>query len=241
MRLPQLGSDPRAPFPPAGMAQRSPNGLLAWGGDLSPTRLMNAYRSGIFPWYSEDDPILWWSPDPRTVFDTGRLHLSRRLRRSLRKSGWTVRADVAFAAVLDACANTPRPGQSGTWILPDMQQAYLLLHRLGFAHSIEVYEEDQLIGGVYGVDAGPVFCGESMFSRRSGASSLALAALCRQLSESGVGWLDAQMHTAHLASLGAIELRRDDYLARLSAPHAQPPASGSWSTRFGHRDARDFT
>ncbi len=217
MRLPQLDRDPAAPFPPAGNARREPNGLLAWGGDLSPTRLMNAYRAGIFPWYSQGDPILWWSPDPRSVFDTTALHLSRRFRRSLRQSRWTIAADCAFADVVQSCASVPRHGQSGTWILPEMASAYVALHGLGHAHSVEVYDGGRLIGGVYGVDAGPVFCGESMFSRESGASKLALAVLCRLLDERGVRWLDTQMHTPHLASLGARQMRRNDYLALLTS------------------------
>ncbi len=226
MHLPRLDPDPAAPFPPAERARTEPDGLLAWGGDLSPQRLMNAYRHGIFPWFSEGDPILWWSPDPRTVFDTGALHLSRRFRRELRRLEWELRLDSAFSNVVAACADTPRPGQNGTWITAPMRQAYQQLHQLGHAHSLEVFENGTLVGGIYGVMAGNVFCGESMFSHRSGASKLALAALCRLLHDHGTGWLDAQMHTPHLATLGARQLARRDYLAILRQPDpsgALPP------------------
>lgn len=233
MHLPPLDPDPAAPFPPAEHALAEPNGLLAWGGDLSPQRLMNAYRHGIFPWFSEDDPILWWSPDPRTVFDTGALHLSRRFRRELRRLDWELRLDSAFAQVVTACAETPRPGQNGTWITAAMRDAYLQLHRSGHAHSLEVYEHGVLVGGIYGVMAGPVFCGESMFSLRSGASKVALAALCRLLHNHGIGWLDAQMHTPHLATLGAQQIARREYLAILRRPLPSDPLPiGSWHGRL---------
>ncbi len=233
MHLPPLDPDPAAPFPPAEHALREPNGLLAWGGDLSPQRLMNAYRHGIFPWFSEDDPILWWSPDPRTVFDTGALHLSRRFRRELRRLDWELRLDSAFAQVVTACAETPRPGQNGTWITAAMRDAYLQLHRSGHAHSLEVYEHGVLVGGIYGVMAGAVFCGESMFSLRSGASKVALAALCRLLHDHGIGWLDAQMHTPHLATLGAQQIARCEYLAILRRPLPTDTLPiGSWHGRL---------
>jgi len=238
--LPQLDPDPTAPFPPVERALRRPNGLLAWGGDLSPARLMSAYRSGVFPWYSAGDPILWWSPEPRTGFDTEALHLARRFRRELRRSTWTIRADSAFAAVVAACAHAPRPRQDGTWILPEMQRAYVELHRLGHAHSVEVYDGERLVGGIYGVDAGPVFCGESMFSAESGGSKVALAALCRLLSAAGVRWLDAQMHTAHLASLGARSIPRRDYLARLSDPATSLLPRGAWQALCQGWSARDL-
>lgn len=239
MHLPRLDPDPTTPFPPPESARRQPDGLLAWGGDLSPTRLMRAYRSGIFPWYSQGDPILWWSPDPRTVFDTGELHLSRRFRRSLRHSDWAIHADRDFAGVVEACASTPRRGQDGTWILPEMARAYVELHRLGHAHSVEVYAGERLVGGIYGVDAGPVFCGESMFSRQSGASRLALAALCRLLAERGVRWLDAQMHTPHLAALGARQIRRSEYLSCL-ADREPSSSSADWPEHCRNRVAADF-
>lgn len=228
MRLPCLGSSPDAPFPSADRALEQPNGLLAFGGDLSVARLMNAYRQGIFPWYNEGQPILWWSPDPRAVFDTHDVHLSRSLRRRLRACHWTIHADRNFEAVLDFCASVPRAGQAGTWIVPGMKRAYLGLAHAGFAHSVEVYDRERLIGGVYGVDVGPVFCGESMFSLESGASTLALAALCRLLDQHGVRWLDAQMSTTHLQSLGVRCVSRSRYLAMLSEARTGPLPRASW-------------
>ena len=240
MYLPRLDAHPDAPFPPAESARREPDGLLAFGGDLSPRRLMNAYRQGIFPWYSEGDPILWWSPDPRTVFDTTNLHLSRRFRRQLRNSPWRIGVDEDFAAVVAACASIPREDQGGTWILPEMQAAYCELHRLGHAHSVAVYDDTRLVGGIYGVHAGTVFCGESMFSRESGGSKLALAALCRLLASHGVHWLDAQMHTPHLASMGALPMSRHAYLRALSEPGASHLPQGDWSQLLPDARAPDF-
>src|SRR5690554_5000788 len=159
-RPPLLSPDPQAPFPPAGSALREPDGLLAIGGDLSPARLLNAYRHGIFPWYSQGQPILWWSPDPRMLFRSDGVRLSRRFRRSLRRSGWELRADTAFAHVVDACATAPRRGQDGTWITRPMREAYLELHRLGHAHSVEVFDGPDLAGGIYGVAVGRMFFGE---------------------------------------------------------------------------------
>ena len=165
-----LSSDPHAPFPPADSAMQEPDGLLAIGGDLSLPRLLNAYRHGIFPWFSPGQPPLWWSPDPRMVFATDGVRLSSRFRRGLRHSPWEVRADTAFEQVITACAKAPRPGQHGTWITSGMRQAYIDLHRHGHAHSVEVFEGDALVGGIYGVAIGRMFFGESMFSGRSGGS-----------------------------------------------------------------------
>lgn len=240
MYLPRLDADPAAPFPPATSARQHPNGLMACGGDLCPTRLMNAYRQGIFPWYSAGEPILWWSPDPRAVFDTQALHLSRRLRRQLRQCSWTLHADSDFSAVVAACATAPRNGPQGTWILPEMQAAYERLHQLGFAHSFEVYDGTRLVGGVYGVLAGPVFCGESMFGHASGASKLALAALCRLLAQHGVRWLDAQMRTEHLDSLGVRQMTREAYLRKLTAPSPHDLPQTSWETVMPRWVAADF-
>ncbi len=217
LRLPRLSDDQNAPFPSPHLALRQPDGLLAWGGDLSPMRLIHAYRSGVFPWYSEGDPLLWWSPDPRTVFDTDALHLSRRFHRWLRHCNWKVFADRDFDAVISHCATMPRHGQGGTWILPEMMDAYSTLHRLDIAHSVEVYDEgDELVGGIYGVAVPGTFCGESMFSRKSGGSKVALAALCRLLHERGVQLLDAQLHNPHLASLGSRSMPRSTYLEHLA-------------------------
>lgn len=200
---------------------------------------MNAYRHGIFPWFSEGDPILWWSPDPRTVFDTAALHLSRRFRRQMRQCDWTIRVDEDFDVVIAACANTPRQDQNGTWILPPMQAAYAQLHRAGHAHCVAVFDGTRLVGGIYGVHAGPVFCGESMFSHASGGSKIALAALCRLLADHGVRWLDAQMHTPHLASLGAVQMPRQDYLKTLAAPDAGRLPHTRWNRLLPEIPARD--
>ncbi len=233
-----LADDPHAPFPPAERALRRPDGLLAVGGDLSPVRLLAAYRHGIFPWYSEGQPILWWSPDPRTVFRTEAVRLSSRFRRSLRASRWQVRADTAFDAVVAACATIPRAGQHGTWILPAMRQAYARLHRLGHAHSVEAFDADgTLAGGVYGVAVGRMFFGESMFSARPGGSKVALAALAQRLA--GWGWplIDAQIDNPHLRSLGAESWPRSRFLAEAGRLAAEPAREGSWSAAFGVLDA----
>lgn len=230
--LPRLGRDPRSPFPDVALALREPNGLLAFGGDLHPERLLAAYRAGIFPWYSAGEPILWWSPDPRAVFDTQAFALPRRLRRELRRRAWTIVADGDFAAVIDACAKAPRPGQRGTWITPPMRAAYLELHRLGHAHCVEVRDGERLAGGIYGVMAGGVFAGESMFSAETGGSKVALAALCRGLADWGVAVLDAQVENPHLASLGALPMPRADYLRWLQRPPPTAAAPGSWMSRF---------
>ena len=233
MRLPVLDADPAAPFPPASSALREPDGLLAMGGDLSPARLLNAYRHGIFPWFSHGQPILWWCPDPRMVFRTDGVHLSSRFRRSLRHSPWRVRCDTAFAEVIAACARIPRAGQDGTWITPAMQEAYLELHRLGHAHSVEVFDGAHLVGGIYGVAIGRMFFGESMFSGRPGGSKVALAALARRLHDWGWPLVDAQVENAHLLTLGAEAWPRPEFLRRMAELAALPAASGPWTVRFG--------
>jgi leucyl/phenylalanyl-tRNA--protein transferase len=240
IRLPRLGPDPTSPFPSPQRALRDPNGLLAFGGGLEPERLLLAYRQGIFPWYSAGEPILWWSPDPRTCFETATFRLPGRLRRELKHRAWRITADHAFDAVVLACASIPRRGQHGTWITPEMRLAYGELHQLGHAHSVEVWEGEQLVGGIYGVAAGSVFGGESMFSARSGASKVALAALCRALAGWGIDLLDAQVPNPHLASLGAIEMPRTRYLRRLQRPAPSAPAAGSWMNRFTPLDAADL-
>lgn len=231
--IPRLGIDPGAPFPPAHHALAEPAGLLAFGGDLSPRRLLNAYRAGIFPWYSAGQPILWWSPDPRLVFRTDRVHLSRRFRRALRASGWVVRADTAFEQVLGACATLPRPGQDGTWITAEMARAYAVLHRLGHAHSVEVYAGERLVGGIYGIAIGRMFFGESMFSAESGGSKVALAALAARLRTWGWPLVDAQVENPHLRSLGAERVPRDEFLATVAWLVDLPAPAGAWSEAFG--------
>ena len=215
-------------FPPLATALSEPNGLLAVGGDLAPERLLAAYRRGIFPWYSPGEPILWWSPDPRMVLFPAEFKVSRSLGRTLRRGGYEVRLDTAFARVIAACAQTPRRGQHGTWIVPEMQAAYRRLHELGLAHSVETWVDGELVGGLYGIALGRMFYGESMLSWRSDASKIAVAHLARYLERLGFGMVDCQMHTAHLASLGAREIPRDDFIARLDALVAAGPAPGPW-------------
>lgn len=233
-RLPSLlPDDPAAPFPPVDEALRQPDGLLAVGGDLSPTRLLNAYRHGIFPWYSAGQPILWWSPDPRTVFRTGHVHLSSRFLRDLRRSRWIVRADTDFAGVIEGCATTPRRGQRGTWITRDMRAAYRRLHSLGHAHSVEVFDGDRLVGGIYGVGVGRMFFGESMFSAASGGSKVALAALAWHLHHWGWPLIDAQVENDHLLRLGAEQWPRAGFVERLSGLCDAPGLVGPWTERVG--------
>ena len=224
--------DPRA-FPDVRQALRHPNGLLAAGGDLSPERLISAYRRGIFPWYSAGDPILWWSPDPRTVLFPGRIHLSRTLRKRLRRRVLGVSMDRAFGRVIRACS-APRDADGGTWIVPEMLRAYETLHRLGFAHSVEVWQDGALAGGLYGVAIGGVFYGESMFSRADDASKVALVHLCRRLEDWGFGLIDCQMRTEHLLSLGAVEVRRSRFSALLDQFCPLPGRRGTWDDGAVH-------
>jgi leucyl/phenylalanyl-tRNA--protein transferase len=211
-------------FPDTDLAETDPNGLLAIGGDLLPTRLLTAYRNGIFPWYSAGQPILWWSPAPRMVLFPDEFHVSRSLRRTLRRSGYRLSVDTAFEAVIHACAG-PRADQDGTWLVPEMIEAYLELHRAGHAHSFEVWLADELIGGLYGLAIGQAFFGESMFSRRSDASKIALALLVDIAAMQPYRIIDCQVYTDHLASLGAREIPRAEFrqvlAATLDAP-AQP-------------------
>lgn len=227
--IPWLHAD--TPFPPVAQALKEPNGLLAGGGDLSPQRLLAAYRRGIFPWYSPGEPILWWSPDPRMVLFPDEFRITRSLAKTLRNADYRVKLDSAFAQVIAACAATPRPGQDGTWITAEMQQAYLRLHALDHAHSVETWRDGRLVGGLYGVSIGRAFCGESMFSHATDASKIALAHLCRYLARREFGIIDCQMETAHLTSLGARPIPRDDYLVRVASLAVQGDAShapGRW-------------
>jgi len=210
--IPILGRDCR--FPPASQALAQPNGLLAAGGDLSAERLLDAYRNGIFPWFSPGDPILWWSPDPRMVLFPADFKLTASLRKTLKKLEFQVRTDSAFEQVMRSCA-APREGESGTWIVEEMIDAYMKLHRLGYAHSIEIWMKGELVGGLYGVAIGKIFFGESMFSRRTDGSKIAFAHMSRQLERWGFGMIDCQMYTSHLASLGAREIPRAEFIARL--------------------------
>lgn len=211
--IPWLDQD--SPFPPLEQALVEPNGLLCAGGDLSPQRILAAYRRGIFPWFSAGQPILWWSPNPRMVLLPREFKIARSLRRVLRAGAYEVRLDSAFAQVIAACAETPRAGQAGTWITQEMQAAYRRLFALGYAHSVETWMNGQLVGGLYGLAIGRMFYGESMFSRCSDASKIALAHLVRFLEAHEFGMIDCQMNTTHLASLGAREIPRGDFIGRL--------------------------
>lgn len=192
----------------------SEEGVVAYGGDLSPSRLMLAYRSGIFPWYSAKDPILWWSPDPRLILELDDFKLARSLRKKI--PHFEVRFDTAFSQVIRECSTAPRQGQNGSWIVPEMIEAYEELHALGYAHSVEAYQEGILVGGLYGVSVGGVFCGESMFAKVSDASKVAFAVLVNRLWEWGYDFIDCQVPTNHLKSLGAKEVSRKEFLFRLS-------------------------
>lgn len=229
MRLPWL--DPQnddQPFPPLDRALTEPDGLLAAGGNLSPRRLLRAYRMGIFPWYSPGQPILWWSPDPRLVLFPEQINITRSLRKTLKKQPFTVTADTAFAAVIAACA-APRADQdAGTWITPQMHRAYCRLHRLGHAHSIEVWHAGALVGGLYGVAIGQIFFGESMFSTLSDASKTALAGLALQWRRWGCALIDCQVHTEHLARMGAVNIPRTDFMRLLERYCALPGPEGTW-------------
>lgn len=211
------------------MARADMGGLLAVGADLSPARILVAYRHGIFPWGTVERQPLWYSPDPRMVLFPWEFRLTASLRKTLRARRYEVRLDSDFAAVIGACATAPRPGQDGTWISPDMMDAYIRLHELGWAHSVEVYAEGNLTGGLYGLGIGRMFYGESMFSRRSNASKIAFAHLVRYLLAHDFGMVDCQMRTEHLASLGGREIPRDDFLARLQALIRPEQRRGRWA------------
>jgi leucyl/phenylalanyl-tRNA--protein transferase len=213
-------------FPPPDYADAS--GLLAVGGDLSCERLLEAYRLGIFPWYSDDQPILWWSPDPRLVLRLDEFMVSRSLRQTLKKDVFKVTFDRAFEEVIRGCASAPRQGQRGTWITKEMQEAYIELHGLGFAHSVETWWGEELAGGLYGVSLGKAFFGESMFHRRTDASKVALAVLVETLQTWGFHFIDAQMTTEHLLRFGAAEMPRRVFLKRLQSALRHPTKRGKW-------------
>jgi leucyl/phenylalanyl-tRNA--protein transferase len=223
-----LDKKPGAPFPDVSLAEREPNGLLAVGGDLSPQRIINAYLQGIFPWFSEGEPILWWSPDPRTVLFPEQIKTSRSLRKTLKKQLFSVSFDRDFQSVINACAQ-PRDNSPGTWLLPEMIEAYHQQHELGLAHSVEVWQDERLVGGLYGMAIGGVFFGESMFSRVPDSSKIALVHLSRTLQAWGFKLIDCQVYTQHLASLGAKEIPRETFRRYLSQWCGLPGRPGSWS------------
>ncbi|HKE87679.1 MAG TPA: leucyl/phenylalanyl-tRNA--protein transferase [Vicinamibacterales bacterium] len=223
--IPFLDADD--PFPPVDLALRDPNGLLAAGADLSPARLIDAYGKGIFPWFNEEDPVLWWSPDPRMVLHVGEVRVSRSLKRAIRSNRFLVTADTAFAAVVAGCAE-PRRDQRGTWITGEMAEAYARLFDMGIAHSVETWVAGELAGGLYGVALGRMFFGESMFSRRSDASKVALVFLARQLARWRFQLIDCQMSTGHLASLGACEITRGEFLRLVRQLVREPAVPSPW-------------
>ena len=213
-------------FPSAELAEK--DGLLAIGGDLSPLRLLNAYANGIFPWYNEDEPILWWSLDPRLIIRPGEMKVSKSLRHTLNTDKFEVRIDTRFKAVMQHCANTPREGQDGTWISKDILEAYCKLHELGFAHSFETYLDDKLVGGLYGIAIGKAFFGESMFHSVSDASKVAFYYLHQFLKAHGFKLIDCQQETPHLKSLGAYAIPRHDFLIELEDLVTEPSMIGNW-------------
>ena len=202
-------------FPPVYRA--SPEGIVAIGGDLSPERLMLAYHSGIFPWFEDDEPILWWSPPERMVLFFDELKISKSMRNVLNRNVFTVTFNTAFREVIANCRDIKRDGQHGTWITPDMTEAYCRLHEMGFAKSVEVWHDGELVGGPYGIDLGQIFCGESMFAKAPNASKVAFIALAKQLQAEGYKLLDCQVHNDHLESLGAREIDREDFLEILKS------------------------
>lgn len=223
--MPVYRLDKRLVFPPVDLAE---DGLLAVGGDLSPERLLLGYSRGIFPWYGPKLPILWHSPDPRMVLMTPDLVVNRSLRKAIRRQPYQLRIDTAFEEVLAGCADSPRPGQDGTWLIPDMVTAYHRLHALGFAHSFEAWDGETLVGGLYGVSLGGCFYGESMFARAPDASKIAFVASVAQLDAWGIRLIDCQVHTDHLERFGAVEIPRAEFLARLKAALDAPTRRGRW-------------
>jgi len=223
--MPVFKLDERLEFPPADLAD---DGLLAVGGDLSPERLVLAYSRGIFPWYEDGLPILWHSPDPRMVLEADKLRIQSSLRKTMRKRPYRLTLDTAFPAVIEACAQAPRPGQDGTWITSEMRDAYIRLFRLGLAHSAEAWRGDELVGGLYGVSLGAIFFGESMFARAPDASKIAFVTLVSELRRRGIELIDCQVYTDHLARFGAVEWPRVRYLRALDRLLRRPTHRGRW-------------
>lgn len=228
--VPLLDEECSYAFPP--VSDSSPEGIVCAGGNLSPGLILSAYRQGIFPWYAEKEPILWWSPDPRFVVLPELIHVSSSSVKLLKRHEFTLTLDRDFGQVVTSCATIGRPGQDGTWILPEMIEAYKKLHELGFAHSVEVWRQGTLAGGLYGIGLGGAFFGESMFSAVSGASRVGFLSLAFMLFESGFSLIDSQVHTDYVAGMGGVEMPRSAYLSRLTTALRQPDARGSWSDQF---------
>ncbi|MEP1446363.1 MAG: leucyl/phenylalanyl-tRNA--protein transferase [Paraglaciecola sp.] len=217
-------------FPPTEIALTDPNGLLAFGGDLTAKRLLLAYSSGIFPWFSENEPIMWWSPDPRGILPLDNFNCSKSLKKFARKSDYRITINRAFDLVIDKCANIPR-NDSGTWITQEMIKAYKHLHQLGDAHSVEIWDENTLVGGLYGIVVGKVFCGESMFHKATNASKLAMLSLVKLLKSQSAEFIDCQMQNPHLASLGCVEIPRTKFLSMLAVQSKQSFDDDIWQPR----------
>ena len=224
--LPQLTDDPLF-FPSVDNALSDPDGLLAMGGDLNPERIKNAYRRGIFPWFSEGDPLLWWSPSQRATITAGEVHISKSMKRFINKKQMNITLNYCFSEVITACSQ-PRVSQAETWITQDMINAYIELHRLGFAHSIEVWSDDKLVGGLYGICVGQTFCGESMFSQMNNSSKLAFIALNQHFKTMGGKIIDCQMQTEHLQSLGVNAVSREAFIKNLTATKDETLINGCW-------------
>ncbi len=225
--MPLFRLSDRIEFPPAWLARS--DGLLCIGGDLSPERLILAYQMGIFPWFSENEPILWWSPDPRLVLYPDRVKVSRSLKKKIRKHSFDIRIDTAFEQVICACAQPRQERDEGTWLIPDMIEAYCTIHHMGVAHSVEAWKDDRLVGGLYGISMGRAFFGESMFSREPDASKTALVALADHLRHYGFEFIDCQVTTDHLLSMGAVEITRDVFLDRLETAIAGESPEETWA------------
>lgn len=224
-------SDTSYQFPPVALALDEPNGLLAIGGDLTPERLLAAYRQGIFPWFNPGEPILWWSPDPRAVLFPDKIRISRSLRKTLNKNLFTVTTDLAFDEVVAAC-QAPRSKQKGTWITPEMRIAYSNMHQLGYAHSVECWHDNELVGGLYGMAIGQVFFGESMYSREKDASKVALVALADKLIEWGYQLIDCQVQSEHLSTLGAEDMPREEFCKLLQQLVDSAPSEAAWRANW---------
>ncbi|MBT3272352.1 MAG: leucyl/phenylalanyl-tRNA--protein transferase [Spirochaetales bacterium] len=225
--FPYLDEFSRYTFPSA--EKGGDYGIVGVGGNLSPGMLLSAYSQGVFPWYSEGEPLLWWNPDPRFVLFPEDLHISRSLGRHLRKDPYSYTFDTSFRDVIEACSRTPRPGQDGTWITPEMIDGYLEIHALGYAHSLEVWRDSKLVGGLYGVSLGSMFFGESMFSLEKNASKAGLVMLQRALEPKGFTLIDCQVYTDHLAAMGAVDIQRTEFLDILAFGLKLPTLKGSWS------------
>ncbi|WOI35966.1 leucyl/phenylalanyl-tRNA--protein transferase [Alteromonas sp. CI.11.F.A3] len=237
--LPYLDID--TPFPPVSEALDDPNGLLAFGADLSAQRLFSAYSSGIFPWFSDDEPLLWWSPNPRSIIELDDFVCSKSLRKLARQKRYKVTLNNAFDSVINACANIPRknpnsqaPSQD-TWITDDMQKAYSYLHQLGLAHSVEVWDGEELVGGLYGVGVGKVYCGESMFHKQSNTSKLAMLALVEHMKRNKMAFIDCQLPTEHLSSLGAKTIFRNEFIEKLQTSNHTLTDEGSLTDEYKHQ------